>query len=1797
MPRYNPSSSIRGGFDYQDLWALNLCADLIEDPDRFKSIRFESAPDEIDDNKFFLDDIILLDADSRYHLYQVKAHSSAWSWDELLEQKKDKRSDGNNRPSLLMKWFHSAFRPELRGSVVTAVFITDAPADNDFISALNDGRVNLDVLRHHNSLTYDLVVNQLGDESNARAFFGLFSFRFGCPKLFDMESEVKSRFLRRLAATDSGFNSLHLRVKKESRNAVTQQWFTADDLRASCEFNIPRALSQDFAIPSDFQLFDNARHRVLIRQLRDASGGVRIITGKPGSGKSTYVAKLNKSLQSADVSVFRHHFFLSTDDPESSLRLTSGGAIEALKAQFAERPELFGDLVKKNSANVSLREYLNEAANRSFVDGKAFVLIVDGLDHVARTGDEAELKAFLSELTALQKGYWLILVMQEIAESSLPGLVVQASPKTTWIEIPGIPESAVAKLIAKNQTGLTLPREHEQLQAISHTLFSITDGNPLHLRYSLQSLKNRVGSTPIFAWDCNQLLPFEGGIAKYYSSLWNQIPSTAKTLLLAIAILKVRLSENELHSLVGALAGRPNDISDSYSQSRHLLRINRTGISIYHNSFEVFLATTPQYTEQREKISRVARNWASQSASDDLKWFLVPLLGYEIGEPAEVLNLDRPWLAQALAQGRPTNDITMLLRLGTDAAIKHADFARGLTLTGLASYHENALQFLDTDAERLWSEALWGGAINIERLDIASLQALQLDHLTHYADQRGLLSSIYQDLVKRLRELHLHLEVRPNDQFSSKPPQVPCTWLDVVIRDRNHEVDHISRYLLQFRDTGWSPQLLGQYATGLADTQQSGKLLELWSQPLSPDERSAVQDSLLRYDVTRTDRDIAERLLNSDLSATSPVAQLWKHLSGSHSECLPSLPSYDVFPTQVPEYGTDARAKEASAFSRGFILGILHALSGKKSAIEDWISKAEHRWSLDVMVAFLKAAVAISESIQSKRPIRIERIFAELSKVPPLKHPGDRKLYHLQIALRAAIQEILQAAVIIEKTLSSPALHDHELLLRDVPSQYFTQSDCLQFCLSQPEPWLTDESAQQLIDAEVRQLRERIDTSSDRTNHLLNLAQFARLHGFLDRCISLRRQVAENFLGYSYHKDMYLYDVMNMLRISHRSGSARGEAWIRRLAPIVAKVREFTDGDETSQFPEYLGDIMAEISPTLLRGYYYHAAQNEHLYLAQKLFASYLQTAPFRSAEEVALGSTAIDEAGLTMLRKLAQDSHGARECLRRIEAQFGSTQFPERSGTTPYTPTEHSLPQPQDVTPEALSSFVEHNWTYFLGREFLPSWCMYWVSKTNGRRRVFAALEELLELPKLRQSTSEILELLYPVALEFDPEAAFEYVCRAQAAGGGWRSHWADHEQSLKRWEFVKKYFSLRYIEFFTRSTASCTRDGQVLNTYVPLAMAAEFFALFDRGEIVEQLTESAVAFAESLVSELALPEPAWLSVPNLDPVDLLLQRLLWPSPLVRERAATQISELLMQSGNQSGVYQKLLDWIATQRLETTVAMGILPIVRAADIRHAAFALDLQSLCDAIPVTSVVIRKLIEELATLTANPLTLPDRPGVYWAPPETYSPSDFFQRYNEGLLPPIYRVRLGEIKCPDSHSAFTQWSFVCQRLAEECGIDESVGEIPSFAQDSRSWTAPGVAPLLSEVYRSAFLRVIASFHSRAIISDAEFRFWSYATCPIDLSFWKTSPSRPPAWWPATAESVQAVTPDAVIKFTIQPSPSCAIEQHDQLVLAFEGAVKVCHPGNRSARRHSCFSNCFWIRCQRTRSPITQRSPFILG
>src|SRR5258708_6847856 len=220
-----------------------------------------------------------------------------------------------------------------------------------------------------------------------------------------------------------------------------------------------------------------------------------------------------------------------------------------------------------------------------------------------RYGRKEELENFLKAVCLPQPGLWILIGMQVVAKKHLPQIVFDKCPEKTWINIRSLSKTAVAKIIVKNKIAITLPKEQQQFTSLEDKIYEITDGNPLHLRYTLQELKNKVGNAMLTEYACEGLIAYDDNIEKYYESIWKHISENAQTILLTVISVNFLFTEEQLIKCISQIAKKPSDISDGFSSIAHLVRFNyRSQISIYHNSFEVFLKNSKEYKLQKTAL-------------------------------------------------------------------------------------------------------------------------------------------------------------------------------------------------------------------------------------------------------------------------------------------------------------------------------------------------------------------------------------------------------------------------------------------------------------------------------------------------------------------------------------------------------------------------------------------------------------------------------------------------------------------------------------------------------------------------------------------------------------------------------------------------------------------------------------------------------------------------------------------------------------------------------------------------------------------------------------------------------------------------------------------------------------------------------------------------------------------------------------------------------------------------------------------------------------------------------------------
>jgi len=319
----------------------------------------------------------------------------------------------------------------------------------------------------------------------------------------------------------------------------------------------------------------------LFRALTAHSGGYIALLGTPGSGKSTL---LTEALRYRPERVVRYYAFVpETLEPNS----TRGEAVNFLHDTVLALDHLgfrSGDALLRNDLVLlgsRFREQLQQLHHNYHDTGRKTVLVVDGLDHIAR--EQAPQRSLLRELPVPQQvptGVYIVLGSQTDHLLDLPPAVRAA------IEEPGrrvqmrlLPRAAVQSIVGR--AGLSPTPEPSQVEAI----FGLSVGHPLALGYVINQLRHRAGENVDVI--LSGIEPFQDHIDVQYVSHWHQIEGNRELTRLLALLARVRGCIDI--RWVEAWADQ-NGLYELQRRFRHYFRIEGgERWYFFHNSFRAFL--------------------------------------------------------------------------------------------------------------------------------------------------------------------------------------------------------------------------------------------------------------------------------------------------------------------------------------------------------------------------------------------------------------------------------------------------------------------------------------------------------------------------------------------------------------------------------------------------------------------------------------------------------------------------------------------------------------------------------------------------------------------------------------------------------------------------------------------------------------------------------------------------------------------------------------------------------------------------------------------------------------------------------------------------------------------------------------------------------------------------------------------------------------------------------------------------------------------------------------------------------
>jgi len=1139
----------------------------------------------------------------------------------------------------------------------------------------------------------------------------------------------------------------------------------------------------------------------------------------------------------------------------------------------------------------------------------------------------------------------------------------------------------------------------------------------------------------------------------------------------------------------------------------------------------------------------------------------------ELGNPEFLLNkLDREWIEQAIKDCRPYDLIGKQLKIAAFYAFKEEKYSKGLELGLLLNYFQRVADEHFEAWNKIWillqQKKLNQFTVELEEIDSLSLP--QLAYIAKRARNLGdeeLLDKIIESLNLRLASANL------GDEHLFK-------FIGKIVGYLIPKVNYSNffKWVFQFNEK-LRLTILENLIITLAESHQETILRKILLEPIIKNrEKKYLFNIFAKYSLKTSS--FKEWIINE---FPTELRDSWVWIYAFIYDDIQNfndtnfyIPYPEEFPYEVDEF-SDKKYIFAEKYFEVFTSTLLNFFLGNKNIITDLFNKCDDRWSHLAYKKVVILAENLAKSIEKKQPFHYGTILNIFADLPIPKWPRDRKFMELYNALKLTLKHIILVIWLINnKKINSNSLIDKKTFANFKNFPLLNLSDWLEFICKEKILILDEEAYRYLINILEKECNNTITYFSKRSSSYANLAEVAFLYRDDETFDRLINKTIKNFITYS-HKDIFLFLVLDSIKACHNAGSKKAKDWLKSLVPFITEVTNYTDGDETRHLPKELSETLSEISPELLKSYYLFTADNEDLFLAEDIFPDLIKTLDLSNPVAQAIAQTAIDKESIQLLKDRAQKGDEyAYKILLENENYFGILSHLEReynSSTYSKPSIKETFYKVENIPPSELANYFES--IDNLERErFLIEWIKHWLKPIQTRKKAFEAIKSVLhEYPHMLRYY-EILDFIILYALEFEsPNRVFELICEANIHGYGWSKWWTVPEHTYKRWKTLKKFFPERWKEFIFKTIGRTPFDNEPnFEYFMPIPRLVEYFIYFDDLNTAEMLTEILVKFTKSLMGNLHLKEPKWVSASEPDLYEILFSRLLWPSPIVRERAASAIAELLLHKKYGKETLQKLCNWLENQKLETTIILGLLPLLKAIRKNRNKLKDKLLSILSVIKVPSLLSSTLIKEIQNelkcdieVSFEKLSIPKELEKC---PSDHTPDEFFIKFIKNFIPPVYWDNANFLEKEYGVNFIQQWSWEFEKIIKKLNIPKNEDVLDYYGTNYRPLLI-GFSSKISEAYKSSFLRTLTLFYKEKKIPDWAYYAYSYKICPIDVALWQILPQRLPEWWPRFSESLQdqqidIISPQAVTLIEDLVNSMCLSKESSEILLAVRGPIQ---------------------------------------
>lgn len=1469
---FTASGVRRYGDDYQDAIALELLVEFLEHPSRYEWVRVEA------DDKGVLDDVVALRSDRSFVLKQVKhaAHpelaSDVWTWAKLLETRKGKK--GDELPSLLKKWSESLVLVAQQGAVHEASVVSNRrPAEELRLTLSPTGLCDFDRIADEG--VRDTIIHQLGSEGAARSFFAGFHFQLDQPELDGLETSLQRRFYR-LGGTHEGWLSLkdELRfwVRNRSQPSPDGAITLAAIRRAALWYQL-QSLPQRFQIPQDYVLPSGSFHESIFGTVTSGQAGCHVVTGSPGVGKSTYLSYLYERLREQAYPVVRHHYFLSLSERSVGRfdwRTAAGSLMSDIQAEFSDS---LGDLATMNPKPDDLHAWVDACGQHFAAQGKALVVIVDGLDHVWRERESsAEVAALLEHLLPAPDGVVVLVGTQPLSDAQLPSLLRREAPPSEWHDIPLLNRGAVEEWIGHHADEVGLPEEeyarNHALTELVAAFSALSQGHPLHLRYTLKMLQELDLSVTPSAIASLPSCPHHD-ITAYYEQLWHRLDEPCRQVLHLFAACQFAWPRNGIIECLDPSGYRIAETNIAVRQTGHLLVQSPLGLRPFHNSLLVFVKNLPDHEVYSGESKRKALVWLQSRAPSYWRWAHEWLLQADLGDSHPLIaGPSREWAVNALIMRYSKAEGVALLERSAWSALEQEDLPRCIEVGLHRTYLEAAYDYRqDALDPLLYPQLVLGDDPHLRsRLhsDLTGLRASELTLLAEHEQLAGnetIVRACFDALNDRLGEGNrsLNMDYEPNFKDLVEPV------IRVAALDREIPPGKVVEFAVQDWLRDRTDVVLSWFSESLYAAKLMARLRETLREALAlPDRLSVTRRAVLL--ALEEQADLSAEVLAPEL-ASDPFVSLYAAIRK-----IPGFTPVEVeFPPehllQIREHSHSGSHRESeSLFYNAFFCLLSNHLLGAGERNSRWLDRmGDYTWPRAFLHKLNSVASELALLLLGGHPPSYGWIFERFRDYARPSWPADREVYGYGAGAEQAVVQIALDLTSIASALGERSAISSADLDRALSSGYCSVRKWLDAYLARRRGILTEDAVRWMVDRQENDLSAAVEQLSVLAADYASLASLCALHGLGDEARRLVRESASRLITHGDHKDTLLFGVLDVVEACSTSAGPDARKWLAQISPAIARVGDFTDGDETSHLPEQMAQTLATVAPDLLPVYCEWLAESAEFRDALAALHAFLRAADLTLPLNQAVAKTAVDEESVWILLDRAREGDaGATTVLAATAGVLGGRIWDWRRPKETQAEDSHLgrsaavPPSPAEFPPERFVEFLTAAGPSYYPeyQESIGHWIEHWRG-VGQLEAVFQAVDEAVR----RRIVWDLDDVLYDLALAvYGKDRAYEWLVRAHRRRHGWSRYFTRKEFAVKRWEAVRSLYPERWFQFIGDTLRSDSEQPwRGLSTHEEFVRLVEYCLFLGQTDLAKAMTARVVDVALALVSPLRLEVPRW--------------------------------------------------------------------------------------------------------------------------------------------------------------------------------------------------------------------------------------------------------------------------------------------------------------------------------------------------